>query len=437
MFYCCRFLRLFYGLIFFIFLCNLSFCNPLFPLINQEKEISNNILIFSPHPDDETLGCGGLIINKIKNAREVLVIFITNGDAYTFSAEREFKSLFLKNYQFIEYGALRQKEAQGALKILKLKRSPIFLSFPDRGLKKIWEDFWEKPYNSQYTKTNFSPYPQSFQKEVNYTGVNLFNNIEKILKTYQPDEIYLPDPYDQHPDHRAAFCFVNLVLEKLKLNNLLKNTKIFVYPIHHSNWPKTEKGELKTELILPDEFYYLNLKWLAYPLNSREIDLKYQALLNYKSQLITMKKFLFSFMKTNELFGIVPEYKVEEVNEKTIFIDGKKEDWINIPPYLFNLDKIYSFSNIYVIRDSKALYFRFDPNKRIFNFQMNLRGINKKGESKFIRINFKSKNIVFKDIIEIKIPLENLNHPQMIIFNFTLRKFLFKEEESGYNILEF
>ena len=37
------------------------------------------ILIIAAHPDDEVLGCGGLIKKKIKNNNKVRIVFLAEG----------------------------------------------------------------------------------------------------------------------------------------------------------------------------------------------------------------------------------------------------------------------------------------------------------------------------------------------------------------------
>ena len=39
------------------------------------------LVVVSPHPDDETLGCGGLIALAVERGLEVLVVSVTNGEA--------------------------------------------------------------------------------------------------------------------------------------------------------------------------------------------------------------------------------------------------------------------------------------------------------------------------------------------------------------------
>lgn len=40
----------------------------------------DNVLILSPHPDDETLGCGGAIIKMLSSSINVTVVLLTNGN---------------------------------------------------------------------------------------------------------------------------------------------------------------------------------------------------------------------------------------------------------------------------------------------------------------------------------------------------------------------
>lgn len=84
------------------------------------------MLIASPHPDDETLGCGGLLARCAEMACPVTVLAITNGEASHpgDSAWRE------------ELAATRKREQLAALTVLGLDRPDIvYLDLPDGGLE--------------------------------------------------------------------------------------------------------------------------------------------------------------------------------------------------------------------------------------------------------------------------------------------------------------
>src|SRR3954462_9413799 len=97
----------------------LSLCSrPLRPL-------KGSIMIVAPHPDDETLGCGGVIARHAATGGRVHIVFLTNGEAShpghpTVSPQQLAKQ--------------RPDDAIGALSVLTAGSPPAsvrFLGFPD------------------------------------------------------------------------------------------------------------------------------------------------------------------------------------------------------------------------------------------------------------------------------------------------------------------
>lgn len=41
--------------------------------------MDKTVIVFAPHPDDETMGCGGTIAKKISEGFEVIIVSLTDG----------------------------------------------------------------------------------------------------------------------------------------------------------------------------------------------------------------------------------------------------------------------------------------------------------------------------------------------------------------------
>ncbi len=126
------------------------------------------ILVISPHPDDESIGCGGTICKHIAEGDRVEVIFLTSGEKGGHGRSEE-ETIFL-----------REQEAISAGKILQL--SDI--------------NFWRQPDGR-------------FQ-----ANENCIERIVEKIKNYSPSVIYVPHEDEQHPDHKAAATLVTLALKK-------------------------------------------------------------------------------------------------------------------------------------------------------------------------------------------------------------------------------
>jgi LmbE family N-acetylglucosaminyl deacetylase len=140
---------------------------------------SKRIIVFAPHPDDETLGCGGTIAKKIAEGYEVLIVVITDG-----------RYLLLKGMGIDsdptpeQVKEIRRGEVLKAIKILGVpEENVIFLDFVDGTLKENEMAAEEK--------------------------------VAEILEKYALSEVYFPFGRDGHPDHQATNCIVRRTVEKL------------------------------------------------------------------------------------------------------------------------------------------------------------------------------------------------------------------------------
>ena len=144
--------------------------------------MKKKIIIFAPHPDDETWGCGGTIAKRISEGYEVLIVVLTDG-RYAFKKVLGINSDPTPE----ELKKIRKEEVKRAVKILGVpEENIVFLDFIDGELEKHEKEAEEK--------------------------------IDKILRKNQPSEIYVPYKKDCHPDHRATYRIVKNVVKKLGIS---------------------------------------------------------------------------------------------------------------------------------------------------------------------------------------------------------------------------
>ena len=197
----------------------------------QEKQIifaaapaaGERVLVFAPHPDDETLGAGGMMRQARLQGDDVRAVLITNGDGFRISAAQCFHEITVSPADFVRYAYLRQGEARTALGVLGLPADHVvFLGYPDRGLMPMWTEHWSpnSPFPSAFTGADHCPYNDSPTPHAPYCGQSLLTDIERQMRDDRPTDIYVTHPNDDHPDHAAASVFVRTALEQLRASGV-------------------------------------------------------------------------------------------------------------------------------------------------------------------------------------------------------------------------
>ena len=118
----------------------------------------NKILVIAPHPDDETIGCGGTLLRHIDNKDEIYFLLITK--------------LFNKNGWKPKLILQKNKEIKKIENIYKFKNS-YKLNFPSTGLDLI---------------------PIS----------EIIKNISDVISEVKPNIIYTNYSDDVHTDHQIV-----------------------------------------------------------------------------------------------------------------------------------------------------------------------------------------------------------------------------------------
>ncbi len=120
--------------------------------------MKNKILIIAPHPDDEILGCGGLVSKYSGEGRKVYVLVVTRGTPKLYSEER------IVNVR---------REALQAHTLLGVTET-VFLDF--------------------------------YAPELDITSqAEIAGSISSIIQRFAVDTIFIPHRGDIHSDHRVVY----------------------------------------------------------------------------------------------------------------------------------------------------------------------------------------------------------------------------------------
>jgi LmbE family N-acetylglucosaminyl deacetylase len=118
-----------------------------------------NVVVIAPHPDDESLGCGGTLPQYTRRGDRVVAIFLTSGEHA------------LKHLPRVEAWKIREAEASAAAEVLGLSKLE-FMRCPDWFLSQHLNDAAGK--------------------------------LRRLLERESPDVVFIPHEQDAHPDHRVA-----------------------------------------------------------------------------------------------------------------------------------------------------------------------------------------------------------------------------------------
>jgi LmbE family N-acetylglucosaminyl deacetylase len=186
--------------------------------LKKDRQAPLDVLVIAPHPDDEVIGCAGVMLQALEQHKRVGVVVITSGDGYpalaAVVAKKDRNQLSADD--FIRAGALRQQHSVRAMARLGVpKDEMIFLGYPDSGLEKIYTMDGSAPFRQMFTQKSetygvtVGDYHSLIHgKSAPYLKSSVISDLAEIIKTRQPKEIYVTHEADTHGDHSTAFRFV-------------------------------------------------------------------------------------------------------------------------------------------------------------------------------------------------------------------------------------
>lgn len=276
----------------------------------------DRILILAPHPDDEILGCGGVIQKAVAMGLPLKILFLTYGD------NNEWAFLFYRKHPVLmpravrKMGLVRREEAVAAAKLLGVAEDQlIFLGYPDYGTLGIWIAHWgaQPPLRSTLTRVNEVPYENALRPGAPYKGEEVVRDLTGVFREFKPTKVFFSHPADVHPDHRALYLFTRVALWDMESE---MKPELYLYLIHFRQWPKPQGNHpsrpLESPALLKDQ-----IPWQTLPLDSEEVARKREALKVHRSQFQSSASYLLSFVRANELFGdFPPAVFLEEITDE-------------------------------------------------------------------------------------------------------------------------
>lgn len=216
---------------------------------------ADRVLVVAPHPDDETLGAGGLLQRAAARGAAVRVCYATSGENNPW-AQRAFEHrLVIGAPERARFGALRQGEARLALARLGLDPAcAVFLGLPDQGLRRLL----------------LAPEPA------------LPAALRAQLEGFRPTALALPSSLELHPDHSALAVATHLAIADAA--PATPPPLLLAYLVHHPSLRRTGGAVRSLALTEPER------------------DRKRAAVLVHRSQLTWRGRWLAGFAGPEERF---------------------------------------------------------------------------------------------------------------------------------------
>lgn len=213
---------------------------------------NDRVLVFAPHPDDESLAAAGVIQRANYVGAALSVVFATDGDNNPWPQRVAERRWHIDHGGRQRWGAKRRSEALDALAALSVKPDCArFLGYPDQGL------------TAELTQ-----------------GSKLRTDVLAEIEAFRPSVIISPSLSDRHPDHNALGLLLHFARNRFDDSG----TRWLSYMLHGKT-PSPDASSL----------------W-SLDLSPAELDRKRDAVLRHRSQMILSRKRFLNMVQPCELF---------------------------------------------------------------------------------------------------------------------------------------
>ena len=220
----------------------------------------DRILVIAPHPDDESIGTGGLLQRARQAGAEVRVIFCTSGDDNPWPQRAVERRVFISTSARLRWAGRRREEARAALRfLLGNDEAALFLNLPDQGVTRL----------------------------LLHGGEQAIATLRAEFAALRPTMIVLPSADDAHPDHSALN-----VLARFAFSGALGGCRVLTYVVHRRGnsapWPS-----------------------LLLRLTSAEVRDKRAAILCHETQMALSRRRFTSYARHEEPYDPLPSAQAE------------------------------------------------------------------------------------------------------------------------------
>ena len=171
--------------------------------MSPELNRDSRILLFAPHPDDESLACGILLQRAVEAGAAIGVVYMTDGENNPWPQRWLSRRWRLNAADRQRWAKLRRQEALAALRLLGVvPENARFLGWPDQGLARLFRS----------------------------DSASVLARLRYLIHDWSPSDVIGPDRADRHTDHRA----VGLALDALfaRRTSVFREVRRWSYVVH-------------------------------------------------------------------------------------------------------------------------------------------------------------------------------------------------------------
>ncbi len=214
----------------------------------------DRLLMLAPHPDDESIATGGLLLQAQAAGATVRVVVLTDGDNNPWPQRWIEKRWHIGAAERARWGARRRQEAREAMRILGMDDGQMrFLGLPDLGLTNLLMSGETRPIGM----------------------------LRAEFEDFAPTSVVLPSMVDRHPDHSATHILARMALAGTSLDA----PALFTFAVHGQ---ATAADDVRIGL------------------NAEQIEVKRKAILAHASQMRLSRRRFLRYAQAGEYYRRQP-----------------------------------------------------------------------------------------------------------------------------------